>query len=333
MNHLFVFGLGFSASAIGAALGRDGWRVSGTVRSPAKFEALKAQGFAPVLFSDAEGVRRALDGATHCLVSVPPRKLASASLPLGVATSASGCGKLALVSSPPGMAPSASGFGCGGCEADDPVLAAYGPALGSAPGLRWAGYLSTIGVYGDLQGAWADEETPAEPDTERGMARIEAESAWTAFCSEQGLLLDIFRLSGIYGPGRNPLDRVRRGEAHRIVKPGQVFNRIHVEDIAQTVAAAILQERREPGTRLFNLADDEPAPPQDVILYAAELIGRAPPPEIPFEEAALSPMARSFYAGNKRLRNAKIKRELGIALKYPTYREGLRALLDDEAIR
>ena len=317
MNHLFVFGLGFSASAIGAALGRDGWQVSGTVRSPAKFEALKAQGFAPLLFSDAEGVRRALDGATHCLVSVPPRKLASASLPLGVATSASGCGKLALESSPARM------------EADDPVLAAHGPALGAAPGLRWAGYLSTIGVYGDLHGAWADEETPAEPETERGAARIEAEAAWTAFCRERGLPLDIFRLSGIYGPGRNPLDRVRRGEAHRIVKPGQVFNRIHVDDIARTVAAAILQERREPGTRLFNLADDEPAPPQDVILYAAELIGAPPPPEIPFEEAALSPMARSFYAGNKRLRNAKIKRELGIALKYPTYREGLRALLVD----
>ena len=349
MNHLFVFGLGFSASAIGAALRRDGWQVSGTVRSPAKFEALKAQGFAPLLFSDAGGVRQALESATHCLVSVPPRKLALASLPPGVAASASGCGKLALANSPPGVAPSASGWGklalassppgmapsasrCGS-EAGDPALAAYGHALGAAPGLRWAGYLSTIGVYGDLQGAWADEETPAEPETGRGVARIEAEAAWTAFCGERGLPLDIFRLSGIYGPGRNPLDRVRRGEAHRIVKPGQGFNRIHVDDIAQTVAAAILQERREPGTRLFNLADDEPAPPQDVILYAAELIGAPPPPEIPFEEAALSPMARSFYAGNKRLRNAKIKRELGIALRYPTYREGLRALLDDEAMR
>ena len=311
MNHLFVFGLGFSASAIGAALRRVGWQVSGTVRSPAKFEALKAQGFAPLLFSDAEGVRLALERATHCLVSVPPRTPARVSLPSG----------------------SAASTGEAGRETGDPALAAYGPALRAALGLRWAGYLSTIGVYGDLQGAWADEETPAEPETERGVARFEAEAAWTAFCGERGLPLDIFRLSGIYGPGRNPLDRVRRGDAHRIVKPGQVFNRIHVDDIARTVAAAILQERLEPGTRLFNLADDEPAPPQDVILYAAELIGAPPPPEIPFEEAALSPMARSFYAGNKRLRNAKIKRELGITLKYPTYREGLRALLDDEAIR
>ncbi len=289
MKHLFVFGLGFSASAIAALLRRSGWQVSGTVCSPAKCDALLRQGFAPLLFGDAEGVRRALDSATHCLVSVPPG------------------------------------------EAGDPVLDAYREALRIAHGLRWAGYLSTIGVYGDLGGAWADEDTPAEPDTKRGAARIEAEGAWTAFCARRGLPLDIFRLAGIYGPGRNPLERIRRGEAHRIVKPGQVFNRIHVDDIAQTVAAAVLQERTLPGTRLFNLADDEPAPPQDVILYAAELIGAPPPPEIPFEQAALSPMARSFYVGNKRLRNDKIKRELGIALKYPTYREGLRALLEDAA--
>jgi nucleoside-diphosphate-sugar epimerase len=287
MKHLFVFGLGYSASAIAALLRQSGWQVSGTVRSPAKFEALRGQGFAALLFGDADGVRKALHSATHCLVSVPPR------------------------------------------EAGDPVLAAYDEALRTAPGLCWAGYLSTIGVYGDLDGAWADEDTPAEPDTERGVARIEAEAAWTAFCAGRGLPLDIFRLAGIYGPGRNPLERIRRGEARRIVKPGQVFNRIHVDDIAQTVAAAVFQERAQPGTRLFNLADGEPAPPQDVILYAAELIGAPPPPEVPFEEAALSPMARSFYVGNKRIRNDKIERELGVALKYPTYREGLRALLED----
>jgi nucleoside-diphosphate-sugar epimerase len=289
MKHMFVFGLGYSASAIAALLRRSGWQVSGTVRSAAKFEAQTVQGFAPLLFSDTDGIRRALESATHCLVSVPPG------------------------------------------EAGDPVLAAYGQALGDAPKLHWIGYLSTIGVYGDLQGAWADEDTPAEPDTRRGVARIEAEAAWTAFCRERGLPLDIFRLSGIYGPGRNPLDRIRRGEARRIIKPGQVFNRIHVDDIAQTVAAAVFQERQEPGMRLFNLADGEPAPPQDVIQYAADLAGAPPPPEIPFESAELSPMARSFYAGNKRIRNDKIKRELGIALKYPTYREGLRALLEDVA--
>ena len=138
--------------------------------------------------------------------------------------------------------------------------------------------------------------------------------------------LDIFRLAGIYGPGRSSLDRIRAGDARAIVKPGQVFNRIHVDDIAQTVAAAIFQERREAGTRLFNVADDEPAPPQDVDPLRGGADRAPPPPEIPFESAALSPMARSFYAGNKRMRNDKIKRELGVALKFPTYREGLRAL-------
>jgi nucleoside-diphosphate-sugar epimerase len=211
-------------------------------------------------------------------------------------------------------------------EASDPVLAAYSEALHAPGPLRWVGYLSTIGVYGDLNGGWADEETPAGPETGRGEARIKAETAWAEFCRARRIPLDIFRLAGIYGPGRVPFAKIRAGEARRIVKPGQVFNRIHVEDIAQTAAAAILQDRREPETRLFNVADDEPAPPQDVVLYAARLIGAPPPPEIPFEGADLSPMARSFYSGNRRVRNTKIKRELGIVLRYPTYREGLQAL-------
>jgi len=286
MNQLFVFGLGYSASAIASLVLKSGWRVLGTVRSLEKSGGAAAKGFSPVLFSDAADIGQALQSATHCLISVPP--------------------------------------GDGG----DPVLAAYAEALRAAPKLRWMGYLSTIGVYGDLQGAWADEETPAEPETGRGGARIEAEAAWSAFCKERAVPLDIFRLAGIYGPGRSSFDRIRAGDARAIVKPGQVFNRIHVGDIAQTVAAAIFQERSEAGTRLFNVADDEPAPPQDVILYAAELIGAPPPPVIPFESAELSPMARSFYSGNKRMRNDKIKRELGIALRYPTYREGLRALAE-----
>ena len=289
MNRLFVFGLGYTAAAVGALLREKGWPVSGTVRSPEKFESVKRRGFVPLLFSDGNGIGLALRGATHCLVSVPPG------------------------------------------EAGDPVLAAHREALRRAGSLRWAGYLSTIGVYGDLQGAWADEETPAEPGTGRGSARIEAETAWSAFCREHALPLDIFRLAGIYGPGRNPLDRVRAGGARRVVKPGQVFNRIHVEDAAQTVAAAMLQERGEAGTRVFNVADDEPAPPQDVILFAAGLIGVPPPPEVPFESAELSPMARSFYSGNRRMRNDKIKAELGVVLSYPTYREGLRALAERPA--
>ncbi len=290
MTHLFVFGLGYSASAIGALLRRSGWQVSGTVRSPSKFEGATSQGFLPLLFSDAAGIGHALACATHGLISVPPG------------------------------------------EAGDPVLQSYGDVLRAAPALRWLGYLSTIGVYGDLEGAWADEETPAEPGTDRGGARIDAEAAWNASCRERGLPLDIFRLAGIYGPGRSPLDRIRAGDARRIVKPGQVFNRIHVDDIAQTVAAAMFQGRREAGTRLFNVADDEPAPPQDVMLYAAELLGAPPPPEITFASAGLSPMARSFYAGNRRMRNDKIKRELGVGLKYPTYREGLRALAEEMAL-
>ncbi|MBI4725374.1 MAG: SDR family oxidoreductase [Rhodomicrobium sp.] len=285
MNKLFVFGLGYSAAAIGDLLLKDGWQVSGTVREAASCAALEARGFSPAVFSDRVGIESALRTATHCLVSAPPG------------------------------------------EGGDPALNAYGEALHEAPSLRWIGYLSTIGVYGDFQGGWADEETPAEPDTGRGRLRIEAEQAWSSFCAARGLPLDIFRLAGIYGLGRSPLERIRAGDARRIVKPGQVFNRIHVEDIAQTVAAAIAQERREAGTRLFNVADDEPAPPQDVMLYAAELLGAPPPPEIPFESADLSPMARSFYIGNKRMRNDKIKRELGVTLKYPTYREGLRALV------
>jgi nucleoside-diphosphate-sugar epimerase len=289
MNHLFIFGFGYSAAAIAAALKQAGWRVTGTVLTPAKIDAVAVKGVVPRLFANKEAVLRSLESATHCLVSAPPG------------------------------------------EGGDPVLAAYGEALGHAPKLRWLGYLSTVGVYGDLQGGWADEETPAQPEAGRNAARAEAEAAWTAFCAKYRLPLDIFRLAGIYGPGRNPLERVRRSEAHRIVKPGQVFNRIHVDDIAQTVAAAMLQESHEPSPRIFNVADDEPAPPQDVILYAAELAGVTPPPEIPFESASLSPMARSFYAGNKRIRNGKIKRELGISLKYPSYREGLSALAEEAA--
>jgi nucleoside-diphosphate-sugar epimerase len=282
--NLFIFGLGYSASATGALLYKRGWQVCGTVRSPAKLEALRGQGFTPLLFSGRAGVEEAVARATHCLVSVPPT------------------------------------------DGGDPVLAAYGEALRALGSLRWIGYLSTIGVYGDLKGGWADEDTPAGPETGRGAARVEAETAWAELCRARGLPLDIFRLAGIYGPGRAPFAKIRSGEARRIVKPAQVFNRIHVDDIAQTVAAAILQGRTEPGTRVFNVADDEPAPPQDVILYAAQLIGAPPPPEVPFESAALSPMALSFYAGNRRVRNAKIKRELGITLRYPAYREGLRAL-------
>ncbi|WP_176440339.1 SDR family oxidoreductase [Boseongicola aestuarii] len=205
----------------------------------------------------------------------------------------------------------------------DPVLAAHGPDIAAAKHLEWVGYLSTTGVYGDHKGDWVDEETPLEPSTERGIARVEAEAAWTAL----GVPLHIFRLAGIYGPGRGPFSKVRSGKARRIIKEGQVFSRTHVEDIAQILEASM--DRPDPG-RAYNVCDDDPAPPQDVIAYAAELLGLPVPDAIALEDAELSTMARSFYAESKRVRNDRIKDELGVRLIYPDYRAGLRALLEDE---
>jgi len=195
----------------------------------------------------------------------------------------------------------------------------------AARDLAWFGYLSTVGVYGDHGGAWIDEETPPDPRVARTAARIAVEKAWTEFGRRRDMPAGIFRLAGIYGPGRNPFVKLAEGSAHRIVKPGQVFNRIHVADIAATLRAAIAR----PAARLYNVADDEPAPPQDVVTYAAGLMGIAPPPEVPFAEADLSPMARSFYEGNRRIANRRIRGELGVTLAYPTYRDGLAALWRD----
>jgi nucleoside-diphosphate-sugar epimerase len=200
----------------------------------------------------------------------------------------------------------------------DPVLALHAEQIHAAPELRWIGYLSTVGVYGDCGGAWVDEDTPPNPSQPRTRARLEAENAWRRLDRP----LAIFRISGIYGPGRNALANLAEGAARRIVKPGQIFNRIHVADLAAIVAAALARE----ASGIFNVADDEPAPQQDVIAYAANLMGIAPPPEIDFTSADLSPMARSFYGENRRVSNRRIKEQLGIALRYPTYRDGLTAL-------
>ncbi|MBT9383938.1 SDR family oxidoreductase [Pseudooceanicola sp. CBS1P-1] len=203
----------------------------------------------------------------------------------------------------------------------DPVLRALGPQIAAAaPHLDWVGYLSTTGVYGDHDGGWVDETTPLAPSTRRGRWRQEAEAAWQAI---PGLPLHIFRLAGIYGPGRGPFSKVRAGTARRIVKPNQVFSRIHVEDIAQVLEASMARPR--PGA-VYNLCDDDPAPPQDVIGHAARLLGMPLPPEEDFATAEMSPMARSFYAESKRVRNDLIKQELGIQLLYPDYRAGLAAL-------
>lgn len=207
----------------------------------------------------------------------------------------------------------------------DPSLRVLRDAITDrASELYWVGYLSTTGVYGDHHGAWVDETTPLTPSTSRGAARVAAEAEWGAI---PHLPLHVFRLAGIYGPGRGPFEKVRKGTARRIVKRGQVFSRIHVEDIAQVLHASI--RHPNPGA-VYNLCDDDPAPPQDVIAHAAELLGVEVPPEIPFEQAELSQMARSFYSESKRVSNARIKEELGIELKYPDYRAGLAALLEQE---
>jgi len=208
----------------------------------------------------------------------------------------------------------------------DPVLSALSDRLHRlAPRLTWVGYLSTTGVYGDHQGGWVDENTPLTPSTQRGQWRAQAEADWQAI---PDLPLHIFRLAGIYGPGRGPFAKLRAGKARRIIKPGQVFSRIHVEDIAQVLAASI--NRPNPGA-IYNLCDDDPAPPQDVLAHGADLLGIERPAEIPFEQAEMTPMARSFYAESKRVRNERIKTELGITLKYPSYRDGLKALLNAQS--
>lgn len=205
-------------------------------------------------------------------------------------------------------------------EQGDPVLDRHGDDLRCLPSLVWAGYLGTTAVYGDRQGAWVDETTPIEPTLARADRRARAEAGWLA----SGLPVHVFRLAGIYGPGRNAFVNLKDGTARRIVKPGQVFSRIHVEDIANVLEASI---RRPRPAAVYNVCDDEPAPPQDVVAYAADLLGVAPPPEQPYATAELSPMARTFYQDNRRVRNERIRRELGVRLAYPTYREGLRALL------
>jgi nucleoside-diphosphate-sugar epimerase len=204
-------------------------------------------------------------------------------------------------------------------ETGDPALIHHRADLDAAPNLSWLCYYSTVGVYGDFGGAWIDETAPLVPRNARSDRRVLAEQAWRDYAAERGVPLTILRLAGIYGPGRSTFDKLTAGTSQRIVKPGQVFNRIHVADIGRVTALAA--ERRLNGT--FNLSDDEPAPPQEVIAYAAAMVGVTPPPELAFDTADLTPMQRSFYADNKRVSNAAIKSALGIDLLFPTYRDGL----------
>lgn len=209
-------------------------------------------------------------------------------------------------------------------EHGDPALARYRETILAAPHLRWSGYLSTTGVYGDVQGGWVDEDTPPNPGSERSRRRVEAERAWAAL----GLPLAIFRLAGIYGPGRSMFDDLRAGQGRHVVKPGHVFGRIHRDDIAQGVLAAMALG----ATGIFNFADDEPAASADVVVEAARLLGVEPPPPVAYDEAVktMSPMARSFWAENRKVSAAKTKAALNITWKYPDYRAGLAAILREE---
>ena len=284
MSELFCFGLGYSALHLAHRLQPQGWNIQGTTTTPKGVSVLAREGFEAHVF----------DGTAASKDVRPALARATA----------------VLVSAPPD-------------GAGDPVLRHHANDLAAAASLRWIGYLSTIGVYGDRQGAWVDETSPAQPTAERSERRLAAEQEWLAFARRTGKRVQVFRLAGIYGPGRSALDNLRDGLARRIVKPGQVFNRIHVEDIASVLAAGIAGRGRH---EVYNVADDEPAPPQDVVAFAAQLLGVSPPPEIALQQAGLSGMAASFYGENKRVRNARIKQDLGVALAYPTYREGLRAL-------
>ncbi len=210
----------------------------------------------------------------------------------------------------------------------DPALARFRDSI-AASRPRWLGYLSTTGVYGDHGGGWVDEDTPLTPSTRRGRERVAAERAWQALAAAHDLPLHIFRLAGIYGPGRGPFAKVRAGTARRIIKPGQVFSRIHAADIARVLLASIRAPR--PGA-IYNVCDDDPAPPEDVIAHAAALLGLPLPPAEDYASAEMTPMARSFYAESKRVANGRIKSELGVTLGYPDYRAGLAALLAAEPI-
>lgn len=288
-QHLLCFGFGFCAEALVKILPPD-WQVSATTRSAEKCDGLAARNITPILFDDVKAGAAAIETATHILVSAPPSN-------------------------------------DGANNDGEAVLRRYGAALKkrSVP-LSWLGYLSTTGVYGDYGGAWIDEDAALKPALEgRVAARQAAEAAWRA----TDLPVHIFRLAGIYGPYRNNLTALMQGTAKRIVKDGHFFCRIHVDDAAQILRASMDQPN---AGRVYNVCDDEPAAAHEVTEFAAKLLGQTPPPLMAFEEAvqkgALSDMAQSFYAASRRVRNGRVKKELGVRLLYPNYRAGLTALYE-----
>ena len=208
--------------------------------------------------------------------------------------------------------------------AGDPVFDSHGGDIAAAPGLAWLGYLSTTGVYGDRGGGWVDEAAALQPSGERGRRRVKAEQGWLELWHDRGVPVHVFRLAAIYGPRRSPFEALRAGTARRVDKPGQVFSRIHVDDLARVLLASMQQPR---AGAIYNVCDDDPAAPEAVVAYAAALLGMPAPPLVPLAEAGLSAMALSFYDDNKRVRNGLIKRELGVDLRYPDYRAGLAAIV------
>lgn len=280
---LFVFGLGYSAGVLARQLAAEGWQIAGTCQTDEKRRELEALGWEAHVF-DRE------------------HPLPDASAVLAGTTHL-------LLSIPPD-------------RKGDPVLALHAREIADLISLEWAGYLSTTGVYGDTGGDWVSEASWLRPTSDRARRRVEAEKGWLNLYRQYGVPLHVFRLPGIYGPGRSAIDQLRAGEARRIDKPGHLFGRIHVEDIAGVLRASMAT--MNPGA-VYNVCDDEPAEPQEVIRYAAELIGMEAPPLVPFAAAGLSEMAQSFWADHRRVKNERIKTKLGYALKYPSYREGLAA--------
>ncbi len=287
-RRLFCFGFGYTAEALAARLLAEGWQVAGTCQTADKLAALETRGIEAHLFSRDHPLEDA---------------------------EAAFAGTTHLLDSIP---PDPSG---------DPVLDQHPIEIASLAGLEWAGYLSTTGIYGDRGGDWVDESDEPSPSGVRGRRRVEAEASWTSIWQMMGAPVHIFRLAGIYGPGRNALESVRAGRAKRIDKAGQVFSRIHVDDLVAVLCASMANPN--PGAA-YNVCDDTPAPPAEVIEYACGLLGVEPPSLVALEKAGLSAMARSFYEDNKRVRNGRIKTELGVELRFPDYRAGLDALLREE---
>ncbi len=281
---LFCFGYGYTCDYLAHELmQRGGWRVAGTTRDPEKRDFLRAKGIKAHLF-DYE----------HPLGD-----------PLAILDGTTHL----LISTPPD-------------DRGDPTFAMHAADLIRIRSIEWVGYLSTTGVYGDRAGGTVTENSEIRPNSKRGSRRLRAEEEWLSLYEQFGVPVHLFRLAGIYGPGRSALDSVRAGVARRINKPGQVFNRIHVEDIVQVLMASM--QHPNPGAA-YNLADDDPVPSWEVITYACEVLGLTPPPMIPYNEADMAPIVRSFYSDNKRVSNERIKSELGVTLKYPDFRKGIDA--------